>query len=194
MYIIKHIFSILLFFAISSYAFGQKTKKSMGASSVNFVKKFPDDWFGHWKGKLSWSKYNTDTPVVFTMQLIIKPTNDKNVITWKIQYGDSLTDVRPYTCKLIDSVKKHWLIDEQNGILIDQFVIGNNAFSCFNVQGTTITDSYQLQPNGGMRVEFISGATKAIRTSGNNTEDSPTVESFKIGSFQVGTLYKIKEK
>ena len=181
---------LLLIFHFNSFAQNKISLKQQ----VNFNKKFPDDWFGQWKGTLAWTTAKSDTPTIFTMQLIIKPTNKKNVITWQIQYGDSLKDNRPYTCKLLDSAKKHWLIDENNGILIDQFIIGNNAFSCFNVQGTTISNNYKLQPNGGMQVEFISSNTKAIRTSGNNTDDSPTVEAFKIGSFQVGILYKIKSK
>jgi hypothetical protein len=172
---------------------GNAQNKKNNKKKVAHILSFPNDWYGHWKGKLSWQKANTDTPIIFTMNLIIKPTEQPNVVSWQIQYGDSLKDVRPYTCSLVDSAKKHWLIDEHNGILIDQFVIGNNAFSSFTVQGTCINNNYQLQPNGGMRVEFISSNTKPVRISGENTAEVPTVESFIIKSFQVGTLYKIKQ-
>ena len=184
-------FIIIILLNINTYSIAQQ--KNSSKNKIIATKKFPNYWYGHWIGKITWTTPKSDTPTLFTMQLIIKPTAIKNVITWQIQYGDSLLDVRPYTCKLIDSINKHWLIDENNGILIDLFIIGNSAFSCFNVQGNTISNNYQLQANGAMQVQFITSNTKAIRTSGLNTNNSPTVETFKIASFQVGTLLKINQ-
>jgi hypothetical protein len=157
-----------------------------------FKTSFPKDWYGHWKGKMQWTTPTKDTLVIFTMHLIIKPTDTPNVITWQIQYGDSLQDVRPYTCKIVDAAKKHWVVDEHNGILIDQYNIGNAVFSSFAVENSLITDNMQLQPDRSMRVEFVTTSTEPVRNSGSGTDESPTVKAYAVKSFQVGTLYKLR--
>jgi hypothetical protein len=187
----KQFFLLLLLSMFTVNGIAQKFRKTIRNHKPSVFKTtFPKDWYGHWKGQLHWVTPTKDTPVVFTMHLIIKPTDTPNVITWQIQYGDSLQDVRPYTCKLVDAAKKHWVVDENNGILIDQYNIGNSVFSSFMVQNAFIADNMQLQPNGSMRVEFTTMSTEPVRTSGNDTEESPTVKAYAVKSFQVGTLYK----
>jgi hypothetical protein len=153
---------------------------------------FPKAWIGVWKGTLNWQTIKSDTVKKFTMELRIIPTEKDSVVNWIIIYGDNNTDNRPYKCKLIDKATNHWVVDENNGILIDQFIIGKNILSSFSVENVTITNSHKLIDNKTMEVSFITTQKEAITTSGNNTEAVPEVKAYKVLSIQIGKLYKVR--
>ncbi len=125
------------------------------------------------------------------MQLIIKPADSVNTYTWQIIYGDKGEDNRPYILKPVDTAKGHWQIDERNGIILDQYFIGNRFTSAFTVQTTTIVDSYWREGQN-MVAEFYGLTTKPVRTSGEGTDDSPKVDSYGTKSYQRALLVKKK--
>jgi hypothetical protein len=153
--------------------------------------RFPQDFMGHWQGELSWYRPGTAAPKKFTMQLLIQPADSAGRYTWKIIYGDKGEDTRPYELKAVDSATGHWVVDEKNGILLDQYLIGGKLFCAFSVGGTTIVNSYGRK-GAELAVEFTSFPAKAVRTSGAGTEESPTVESYAVRSYQKGTLTRVK--
>ena len=75
------------------------------------------------------------------MQLIVPPTDTAGIYTWQLIYGNKGEDNRPYLLRLVDSAKGHWQVDERNGIILDQYIVGNRFTSAFTVQTTTIIDS-----------------------------------------------------
>jgi hypothetical protein len=158
---------------------------SMAQSNMNF----PTSYIGNWKGNLEWIVAGKPTQT-FAMQLQIIAADSANHYHWKIVYGDQQNDVRPYTLKPIDTAKGHWMIDEHNGILLDGYVHGNAFHGAFTVQGSTIIDNYTLE-NGRIKVEFYNIKLGDKKQSGEGTEDSPFVDSYKIGSYQVGFLERI---
>lgn len=125
------------------------------------------------------------------MQLIVLPTDSANTYTWQIVYGDKGEDNRPYLLKPVDTAKGHWRIDERNGIVLDQYFVGNRFTSAFTVQNATIVDSYWREGEKLM-VEFYSYASKPVATTGNGTEDSPKVESYAVKGFQQAVLVRKK--
>jgi hypothetical protein len=125
------------------------------------------------------------------MQLNILTTDTANQYTWQIIYGDNGKDDRPYILKPIDTLNGHWLVDEKDGILLDSYVHGNCLHGAFTVQGNTIVDNYCVTGNK-MQVEFFSIKLTAKTQSGKGTEDVPFVDSYKISSYQTGTLSKLK--
>ncbi len=148
---------------------------------------FPKDWVGNWKGELIWIRSGkTDTTRV-TVQLRIHPADSINTYTWQIIYGSAGEDNRPYLLKPVDPAKGHWVVDEKNGILLDQFLIGNRLCGAFTVQQSTIINQYWMEGDRLM-IEFCSVGAKPIHSSGKGTEESPAVNSYKVTSYQKAEL------
>lgn len=154
---------------------------------------FPGSFTGHWQGEIIWHRPGTPEPRKFKMQLLIAPVDTANHYTWKIIYGDKGEDTRPYELKPVDAQKGHWVVDEKNGILLDQYFIGGKLHSVFSVGGSTIVNSYWLEGEN-LHVEFVSYPAKAVRISGAGTEETPTVESYGVRSYQKGILTRVKPR
>ena len=83
------------------------------------------------------------------------------------------------------------MIDENNGIVLDQYWIGNKFCGAFTVMGNTIVNNYWME-NDKLMVEFYGIGAKPIATTGKGTEESPAVDSYKIGSYQKAILQRTK--
>lgn len=148
---------------------------------------FPNDFIGHWQGDLLWYQTGKQKPQKVKMQLIIKPTDTANVYTWQIIYGEKGEDNRPYLLKPVDIATGHWQVDEQNGIVLDQYLVGNRFTSAFTVQSTTIVDSY-WRDGKALVAEFYSLTAKPVATTGEGTEESPKVDSYGTKGYQRAVL------
>lgn len=156
---------------------------------------FPENFIGNWKGTLQWMMAGKP-PQSFQMQLRIQPADSAGQYTWQIIYGEDNKDNRPYILKPIDTAKGHWLVDERDGILLDTYVHENCVHGAFSVQGSTIVDNYCIENAGTdsckMQVEFFSIRLGDKRQSGKGNEETPYVDSYRIGSYQRGVLHKMK--
>jgi hypothetical protein len=146
-------------------------------------------FMGHWEGELTWSKTGSKEVQKVKMQIIIHPADTTGQYTWQIIYGDKNEDNRPYLLKPVDTPKGHWVIDERNGILIDQYWVGNRFSSLFTVQNSTIHDSYWIEKDK-LIAEFYGTSASPVTTSGSGTEDIPTVNSYSIRTYQKAILKK----
>ncbi|RYZ26359.1 MAG: hypothetical protein EOO10_15785 [Chitinophagaceae bacterium] len=172
----RFLFSCCLFFC-THLSFGQIS--------------FPQSFIGHWEGTLNWYQAGKKVPQKVKMQLIIRPADSSNTYTWQIIYGAKGEDNRPYILRPADTAKGHWQIDERNGIIIDQYFIGNRFTSAFTVQTTTIVDSYWREGED-LVAEFYGLTAKPVNTSGAGTEDSPKVDSYGTKSYQRAILKRIR--
>ncbi len=152
---------------------------------------FPDSWVGNWKGELEWFRAGKTEPQKVNMELRIQPGDSTGNYTWQIIYGSSAEDNRPYLLKAKNTANGHWVIDELNGIVLDQFWVGNKFCGAFTVSGNTIVNNYWIE-NDTLMIEFYSLQAKPINTTGNDTEDSPKVDSYSIKSYQKAVLQRIK--
>ena len=121
------------------------------------------------------------------MELRIHPADSINTWTWQIIYGSESEDNRPYNLIKKDSSGIHWIIDENDGIILDQYWVGNKFCGAFTVQNSTIMNSYWMEKNK-LIVEFYNASAKPVATTGKGTEDSPKVDSYKVGSYQKAIL------
>jgi hypothetical protein len=163
------------FFIACIVSFGQNT--------------FPKQFIGHWEGEMKWYQPGKKEPQKFKMQLIIQPADTAGQYTWQIIYGDNNKDNRPYILKPVDTAKGHWQVDEKNGIILDQYWLGNKFSSVFTVGNNTIMDSYWIE-NGKLHVEFFTISAKPINTTGGTSADIPPVDNFAIKGYQKGALKK----
>ncbi len=146
-------------------------------------------WLGHWKGNLIW-QIGPDSSQTVEMHLVIAPLDSLGQYSWNLVYGADQADNRGYTLKPVDLESGHWVVDENNGILIDQYLFGNTFSSAFEVMGTRIVDAFEV--NGDqMNVRFFSFGNEAARTSGQGTDDVPIVYSFPMRSVQSVVLYRL---
>jgi hypothetical protein len=91
--------------------------------------------------------------------------------------------------KPIDTTQGHWVIDEVNGIVVDQYWTGGKFCSAYTVQQVTLANNYWIEKND-LVAEFISYNTKPISKTGMGTEDIPYVYSYEIRSYQKAVLKK----
>jgi hypothetical protein len=150
---------------------------------------FPQNWEGNWKGELLWYKGAAKEPRKVNMELRIHATDSLNKYSWQIIYGSESKDNRPYSLIAKDTAKGHWVINENNGILLDQFWIAGKFCGAFTVGSSTIVNNYWMD-NGKLMAEFYSISGKPIATTGKGTEDSPLVDSYKVATYQKAVLLR----
>jgi hypothetical protein len=172
-------FFSLLLFLLSSLASAAQNKS------------FPQNWEGNWKGELQWFKTGNDTAKKVNMELRIHKADSANTWTWQIIYGSEAEDNRPYKLIKKDTTGVHWVIDENNGIVLDQYWVANKFAGAFTVINSTIINNYWME-KGKMMVEFYSITAKPVATTGKGTEESPSVDSFGVKSYQKAILTKVK--
>lgn len=152
--------------------------------------KFPLPMVGNWKGTLLWYQSGKTTAQTVPMELRIQPNKDSvGQYTWNLIYGEAKEDNRPYILQPVDTSKGHWVIDERNGIVLDQYWLGNKFSGSFSVGKSTIVNSYWIE-KGQLHIEFFSLSTDAISTTGEGTEDSPRVLSYAVRGYQKAILSK----
>lgn len=150
---------------------------------------FPKDFLGHWKGELSWYQSPGKAPQKIMMELRVQPTDSAHKFSWQMTYGTPTPDNRPYTLVAKDTAKGHWIIDENNGIFLDQYWIAGRLSGAFTVQSSTIINNYWLE-NGQLHVEFYNISAKAIATTGKGDKEIPFVDSYQVRSYQKAILQK----
>ena len=151
---------------------------------------FPRDFVGNWKGILEWAPITKPVQTV-NMELRIQPVKDSvNQFTWNLVYGSVTADNRPYILMPADSAKGHWVIDEKNGIILDQYYVKGRLVGAFSVQQSTIVSTYTLIDENTMTVEFVTYSSKPIATTGKGDSTSPSVDSYEIKSIQKAVLRK----
>lgn len=94
------------------------------------------EWHGTWQGSCT-SIRQSAPPQEFTMTLEIAPREGSEALTWKTTYGmgDAPPEVRDY--KLVPtSTPGRFVIDEQNGIQLDTFLVGDTLYQNFFLPGS----------------------------------------------------------
>jgi hypothetical protein len=170
---------VLLLIFLPVVVFAQQKKDSS----------FPSAWLGKWKGTLQWYQGTAKRQSV-DMELHILPTDSANQYSWRMIYGQQQKDNRPYILKPYDAAKGHWLIDELNSIVLDQFIIGDKFCGSFTVDGNTITNTYALAGDS-LLVEFYNAQEKAIAITGGRDTTIPKVKSYGMRSYQRAVLKRL---
>lgn len=148
---------------------------------------FPESWAGNWKGELIWTKTGTSAVQRVPMQLLIQPADSADSYTWQLIYGEANTDNRPYILRPVNKQEGHWVVDENNGIILDQYWTGGRLSGMFTVMQSTIFNSYRIERDT-LFVDMTTLATKAVSRTGKGTEESPFVDSYQVRAMQTAIL------
>lgn len=165
------LFSLISFFAFNLYA--QEYE-------------FPKDWLGTWTGELEIfsgpSKVNS-----IPMQLEIHREDSSTRLCYFITYADNL---RAYYLNPVDASNGRYTLEENNGIYIEMFMMGDRLLSSFEVQGSLIT-TMSYRTDSTLQYEIFAGRMEAISVTGDTiigSDTIPPVQTFPITASQLATL------
>jgi len=155
-------------------------------------KDFPSSWQGDWAGELQ--IYNTKgLQQSIPMQLLIQAIDNTGDYTFTIIYGlDVEKGKRSYILKTIDAEKGHYMIDEQNSIAIDAYLLGDKLVQRFEVMGNLLETFIEKRGNT-LVWEIFSGKMHST-TTGNTVHKGdtiPPVEAYPMTVYQKCILSKI---
>ncbi len=144
---------------------------------------FPADFQGIWAGELQ-----IFTPLGLrqkvAMQLHILPLND-STLTYTIYYGDDLEKgKRNYLLRQGHEGPHHWIVDEQDGILLDNFYLGGVLQGPFSVAGTLLFSTLSLVGEQ-LAYTISSGPEKSYRNSSSSVTEEDETTVYEVASFAV---------
>ena len=147
---------------------------------------FPESWVGDWAGELQiFNKQGMSQSL--PMQLNIHPIDNSSDYTFTIIYGlDIEKGTRAYVLKTVDAKIGHYLIDEQNSIEIDAYLLGEKLVQRFEVMGNLL-ETFIEKRDDKLVWEIFAGKNQATNITGDTVqdgEDIPRVKTFSMGVYQ----------
>lgn len=149
---------------------------------------FPQDFYGIYKGDLHIT--NARGKQTIQMEFHLNPTDSIGKYQYMLVYiMDGNRQERKYNLLEKDVTKGEYIVDENNGILLDAKLIDNTIFSLFEVGGNLLTTTERFYKDS---MDFeITFANKAQQTkSGTTGEDATEVISYPISVLQKAYLKK----
>ena len=149
---------------------------------------FPEDFFGNYKGLLT--IHNNAGSSEIPMEFHLQPTDSIGSYAYTLVYGEKKQrQDRLYTLKEINKGKGAYIIDENNGIVLDDKVIENRMYALFEVGGSLLT-TFIIFEKDYMTFEIVVSNTSKKRISGGTNDSIPEVISYPVSIVQRAILYK----
>lgn len=103
------------------------------------------------------------------IQFTAAPTETENTWIWKTEYvSEKYPVVKDYKLVLHDSTKNIYHMDEGDGLILLNYVIGNKMYCLFEIEDQYITASYELSGENlifEVTVGLLAGETAADVTN-----------------------------
>lgn len=145
---------------------------------------FPQDWEGQWGGVLT--IYQGPEPVdSLPVGLEIGPADTLGQRAWTLQYGD--TDRRAYQLRVVDAAAGHYQIDEQNGIVLDAWWLGQGLYSRFRVAHSLLLVAYR-QRGEAIEMEILFGPDDDLRPTGEGVPEVGRIDNWPLRGRQLAVL------
>ena len=164
--------------------------------TANAQSSFPDKWVGEYAGNMIIANRNApnDTiPVDFKLQELIKDS----VWTYRMEYHSARFGeiVKDYRIVAIERGNKvDFLLDELNGIVMEQTIMNDCMYGMYEVMGTIYTVTLRLHYSGLM-MELYGSPTEnpkiTFSISDNEEESGIEAKSYKPGLVQSVFLKRI---
>lgn len=179
---IQQLFAIILILTNALSLNGQD------AGIVNHL--FPNDFLGKYEGTLyiTNTKGKSDLHMEFHLLRTVSP----DTFIYKLVYvTDSVRQSRDYHLISVNADKGEFLVDENNGILLDTKYIDSTLYSMFEVEGSLLTSTLRFY-KGFIDFEITYSKMKNNRTSGGEDGESPVVVSYPVSVVQKARLFIIE--
>ncbi|WP_104735379.1 hypothetical protein [Hanstruepera ponticola] len=149
---------------------------------------FPQDFYGIYKGDLHIT--NARGKQTIQMEFHLNSTDTVGKYQYMLVYiMDGNRQERHYNLLEKNVENGEYMVDENNGIVLDAKLIDNTIFSMFEVQGSILTTTERFYKDS---MDFeITFANKSQQTkSGTEGEDATEVISYPISVLQKAHLIK----
>ncbi len=152
------------------------------------VENFPNAYFGKYKGTLHINSKNGAQ--TYPMEFHLLPTDTISRYQYTIVYGEGeQRQERLYTLIEKDASSGEYIIDENNGIILDGKVVDNRVYSLFEVKGTLLSTFITFEKDH-LIFEIVATQTANKNISGGQDEATPEVISYPISTVQRARLIK----
>lgn len=110
---------------------------------LTHVKSFPEQCVGKWEGTMyiyAYGKLRDSVQVEFNVQVL-----DSNSWTWKTDYrSEKLPVTKDYILRTDSKDVNTFLLDEGDGVMLTNYIVGNKLYSNFETEGILLTSSYEF--------------------------------------------------
>lgn len=155
---------------------------------------FPQDWLGTYKGTLELFQAEKGKTMELPMTIIISETDSANHWRWYSQtWFNGKEIIKDYTLTRHDSMPpNHFIMDENNGILLDRILLDNAFYDYFEV-GNLGLYGITRKVKEGIHFEIASFPLHSKRYSfyEKNETTTDTITSFKVVNTQKVLLKKV---
>jgi len=159
-----------------------------GKSQETTETTFPQDFFGIYTGTLN--IYAAKATQEIPMEFHLLPTEINEQYIYKLVYGEGeQRQERDYLLQPKDADLGIYEVDEQNGIILENRVVGNKMYTLFEVQESLLTTFITFEKDH-LLFEIVYSDTSKKETSGGQEEDVPVVTSYPISVVQKAYLIK----
>ena len=175
----KYLIILLLFVSCAS---------AQGIKTESDTLQFPQDFYGVYKGDLHMTTSKGNRTI--GMEFHLNKTDSIGKYQYMLVYimnGDR--QERKYNLITKDASKGEYIVDENNGILLDAKLIDYTIYSMFEVNESIITTTERFY-NDAMDFEITFTDTKQKVISGTEDEEPTEVISYPIGGRQKAHLIK----
>ena len=112
--------------------------------SLHSQELFPNKCIGNWKGMMH-IYHEGKLKDSVEIRLLVARLSDSSW-TWKTDYiSDKFPMTKNYTFRLINKDKNQFVTDEGGGILLNENVFGNKAYSVFETHDVLLTSTYEIR-------------------------------------------------
>lgn len=149
---------------------------------------FPDDYFGIYSGTLEiHSKHGSQS---IPMEFHFQPTDSVGKYSYTLVYeGDFGRQERAYHLIEQNKERGEYVVDENNGIILDDKVLGNRMYALFEVGGSLLTTFITFEDDT-MIFEIVASNKDDRRVTFADNEDKTEVISYPISTVQRAVLQK----
>jgi len=149
---------------------------------------FPTDYLGIYKGDLKIESVRGAKEI--GMEFHLNTTEKTDHYQYMLIYiFDGKRQERKYTLVTKNATKGQYILDENNGILIDAQLFGNTLYFMFKVEATIITTTLRFYKDD-MNFEITASSKDKKNVTGQENKDVSEVVSYPITTVQKAHLLK----
>lgn len=150
--------------------------------------RFPNDFFGIYTGPLEINSKNGKQNI--DMEFHLQPTDSVGKYEYKLVYiVDGDRQERDYSLIELNKKTGEFIVDENNGIILDDKVVGNRMFALFEVNGTLLTTFITFSEDH-MVFEIVASNTQDKRITSPKEDPATVVISYPVSAVQRAVLQK----
>lgn len=176
--------SLIIFVGLIVCGCAKPERKTPAASTA--APTFPADWLGTWSGTATVTLPDGKQPFKTEMTLTIEPLLESDGVSWAIDYHQE-TGVRAYELSPMEAQPGRYQLDERNGIVIPNALVGDTLYSSFTVGKAQLITRTRRMANETLLFDIMTFPAADSATTGNQN-GVPAVGTRALKSIQRAML------